>query len=162
TDACRVVRRTPAPLAESAADVHPTDETPHYRCVPRMRCAANPTSRARSLYVRCGRSLPPHCGERPFLRSRRDREGTDSLPCRTAAIVDGSESWPLPSACRHDGVSGRKIAAINVEFRAGDIRRLVRGEEQDGVCDFVHLTCAAQRHTLQHLCPHFGIGGRTR
>ena len=56
-------------------------------------------------------------------------------------------------------LSDRQIPAIHVKFRAGDVGRFIRREEQHGIGDLVHLAGAAQRHALQHLRPHRRIRG---
>ncbi len=56
-------------------------------------------------------------------------------------------------------LSDRQIPPIHVEFRAGDVGRFIRREEQHGIGDLVHFAGAAQRHALQHLRPHRRIRG---
>src|SRR3989442_3558116 len=51
-----------------------------------------------------------------------------------------------------------EVAAVDDQLGAGDIRRLVRGEEQHGVSDLFHPSLSLHRHGPERLRPPLRIG----
>src|SRR5690349_9818216 len=77
------------------------------------------------------------------------------------AGVTAAASSRATTPCRGAGLYGDG-SAVYVDFRAGDVRRLVRSEEQDGVRHLVNLSRAAHRNDAHAFGPDSRIGGATR
>src|SRR5437773_12469660 len=124
------------------------------RGTPRSRA----TTSSRRLLYSANRSINPLmrlCGPVCGMDRTVSDTSTTASALSTPSLKSSKKRSFTVSSCAGDARAGRRtlhgqVAAVDDQLGPGDIRRLVRGQEQHSVRDLFHPSLSFHRYRLEH------------